>query len=930
MRPLKPFLIAPLALALLAGCAVITPGPADRAAPAADEIPPLDIPFREFTLENGLRVVIHEDHKAPIVAVNLWYHVGSKDEVPGKTGFAHLFEHLMFNGSEHHDDEFFRPLENVGATGLNGTTNVDRTNYYGTVPSSALDLVLWLESDRMGHLLGAVTQAKLDEQRDVVKNEKRQRENQPYGKVWDRIVTGTYPPGHPYSWSTIGSMEDLEAASLEDVHAWFRRYYGPNNATLVIAGDVDTEAALARVRHYFGSIEPGPAVSRRTEWIAPMQAPRRERIVDAVPQHRIYKVWNIPGLNTRAASELDLLSDVLGSGKNSRLYQRLVYHDQTATEVSAGIWPKELGSQFIMTASVQPGGDVAAVEAAMHEELHRLLADGPDVEELERVRTRVSAGFIRGAERVGGSSGKSGILARSTVFGGSPDAYKRHLKVLEQATPADLSTVGRQWLNDGVYTLVVEPRPSLRANGDSEVDRSRLPTVGQPPDLRLPAVQTATLANGIQVLLAQRTAVPLVEVRMLFDAGYAADQFARPGTASVTMAMLDEGTGRRDALGLSAELDRLGARLSAGANVDQCRVSLSALTPQLPAALDIMSDVLRNPAFPAEELARMKPRWLASIAQEKTRPNSLAFRLLPPLLYGQDHAYSQPLTGSGTEDSIAALTREELQRFHQAWIRPEHATLVVVGDIDMPTLKPMLETRFGNWTVATPPAPAKTLDTVAAPQHPRVFLIDRPGAQQSVVLAGQLIPGRGDIDEAALRAMNALFGGNFTARLNMNLREDKGWAYGASSFVPDTAAQRPFILFAPVQTDRTADAMLEMLREARAMGGSKPVAPEELSVAKNGLTLELPGSNETSSQVAGTLAESVRFGLDPRWYEQFVSQVQSLSTSTIDGLARQVISPDRLTWVVIGDLDRIEAPVRALNLGPVQQLDANGKQVPAP
>ena len=927
MRPL----LLPLLVAALSGCAAFTAQTTDSPRPSpAVEIPSLDIPYQAFTLDNGLRVVIHEDHKAPIVAVNLWYHVGSKDETPGKTGFAHLFEHLMFNGSEHYDDEFFRPLENVGATGLNGTTNVDRTNYYGTVPSGALDLVLWLESDRMGHLLGAITQDKLDEQREVVKNEKRQRANQPYGQVWDRIAAATYPHGHPYSWSTIGSMADLEAASLDDVHAWFRRYYGPNNATLVIAGDVDTEQALARVRHYFGGIEPGPAVSRRTQWIAPMQAPKRERMVDDVPQHRIYKVWNIPGLDTRAASELNLLSDVLGSGKNSRLYQRLVYEDQIATDVSAGIWPKELGSQFIMTATVQPGGDPAAVEAAMTEELTRLLADGPRSDELSRVRTRVTAGFIRGAERVGGSSGKSGILARSAVFGGSPDAYKRYLDVLENATPQDLREVGQQWLDAGVYTLVVEPKASLAATTDDPVDRSQLPTPGTPPDLRLPTVQTTTLANGIEVLLAQRSAVPLVEVRMLFDAGYAADQSARPGTASMTMAMLDEGTATRDALGLSAELDRLGARLSAGANLDQCRVSLSALTPQLPAALDIMSDVLRNPAFPPDELARMKPRWLASIAQEKTRPNSLAFRLLPPLLYGQDHAYAQPLTGSGTEASIAALTREELQQFHRSWIRPERATLVVVGDIDMATLKPMLERRFGDWTVDAPAAPPKTLNTVATPQHPRVFLINRPGAEQSVVLGGQLVPRRGDIDEAALRAMNALFGGNFTARLNMNLREDKGWAYGASSFVPDTAAQRPFILFAPVQTDRTADAMLEMLREARAFGGSAPVTSDELSVAKNGLTLELPGSNETSRQVAGTLSESVRFGLDPRWYEQFVSRVQALDTSTIDRLARRLITPDRMTWVVIGDLARIEPEVRALNLGPVQRLDADGKVIASP
>jgi len=929
---MRQILSAAAAIALLAGCAAIQsprPEPSKAAKTADTAIPSLDIPYSEFVLDNGLRVVIHEDHKAPIVAANLWYHVGSKDEVPGKTGFAHLFEHLMFNGSEHHDDEFFRPLENVGATGLNGTTNVDRTNYFGTVPAPALDLLLWLESDRMGHLLGAITQDKLDEQREVVKNEKRQGENQPYGKVWDTIVRSTYPEGHPYSWSTIGSMDDLEAASLDDVHQWFRSYYGPNNATLVVAGDVDTAAALERVKHFFGGIEPGPPVSRRTQWIAKMEGERREVLMDNVPQQRIYKIWNVPGVNTRAVEELDLFSDVLGNGKNSRLYQRLVYEDQIATGVSAGLWPKELGSQFIISATVRPGGDAEAVEAALDEELARLIETGPTADELERVRARVGAAFIRGAERVGGSSGKSGILARSTVFGGSPDAYKRYLDVVETATATDLQRVGRQWLTDGVYVLTVEPMQELAADVDA-VDRSRLPTTGTPPDLRLPAVEETTLSSGMRVLLARRDAVPLVELRLLFDAGYAADQTARHGTASMTMAMLDEGTARRDALGLSAELERLGANLSAGANVDQCHVSLSALTPQLDAAMDVMADVVRSPAFPQEELDRIKPRWLAGIQQEKTRPNSLAFRLLPPLLYGEDHAYSQPLTGSGTETAISALTRDDLVRFHQRWIRPEQATLIAVGDIDMATLKPMLERHFGDWTPSGDAAPAKSLTTVERPAQPKVFLIDKPHAEQSVVLAGELIPGRGDVDEAALRAMNAMLGGNFTARLNMNLREDKGWSYGASSFVPSTAAQRPLILFAPVQTDRTAEAMEEILREAKTFGADRPVSAEELAAAKNGLTLELPGSNETSGQVASTLAESVRFGLDPRWYEQFVSRVQALDTATVDTLAQTLIAPESLTWVIIGDLDVIEADVRALGLGPVQVLDVDGQPVAAP
>ena len=405
-----------------------------------------DIPYERFVLANGLTVIVHEDHKAPIVAVNVWYHVGSKNEQPGHTGFAHLFEHLMFNGSEHYDKEFQAPLERAGATDLNGTTNEDRTNYFVNVPTSALDLELWLESDRMGHLVGAITQAKLDEQRGVVQNEKRQDENEPYGKVWDFLTPRLYPPNHPYSWTVIGSMEDLNAAKLDDVKGWFQSYYGPSNAVLVIAGDIDVKTAKEKVEHYFGDIPPGPPVARQEAWIAKRTGSQRGTMQDRVPQARIYKVWNVPPWSSADASALEIAASVLSDGKSSRLYKRLVYTDQIATDVDASVEEHEIGGLFTITASARPGTELARVEKAVDEELARFLAGGPTPAELARVKTRARAGFIRGIERIGGFGGKSDVLAQGEVFAGRPDFYKVRQQRVAAATVSEVKTVASRWL----------------------------------------------------------------------------------------------------------------------------------------------------------------------------------------------------------------------------------------------------------------------------------------------------------------------------------------------------------------------------------------------------------------------------------------------------------------------------------------------------
>ncbi len=884
-----------------------------------------DIPYERFTLANGLTLLVHEDHKAPIVAVNVWYHVGSKNEQPGHTGFAHLFEHLMFNGSEHYDKEFQAPLEGAGATDLNGTTNEDRTNFFVTVPTSALDLTLWLESDRMGHLLGAMSQAKLDEQRGVVQNEKRQNENEPYGKVWDFLTPKLYPANHPYSWTVIGSMADLDAAKLEDVKAWFQTYYGPSNAVLVIAGDIDAKTAREKVEHYFGDIPPGPPVARQGPWIARRTGSQRGTMQDRVPQARIYKVWNVPQWSSADASYLDMAASVLSDGKSSRLYKRLVYADQIATDVDASMHEHEIGGLFSITASTRAGVDPLRVEKAINEELARFLADGPTAAELARVKARVRAGFIRGVERIGGFGGKSDVLAQGEVFAGRPDFYKVRLARVAGATMSEVRSTASRWLSDGDYTLEVDPFPDYAA-APTGADRTAPPPAGTPPAPDFPPLERATLSNGLKIVLAQRASIPQVRLDLLLDAGYASDQFALPGTASLAMAMLDEGTRTRTAIQISDRLAELGANLGAGSRLDVSSVSLAALRDQLDPSLDLFADVVLHPAFRQYEVERLKKQRLAQIQREKADPLGLALRVLPKLVFGEGHAYSNPWSGSGTEASARKISRTDLVKFHQTWFKPNHATLVVVGATTMSEIRPRLERLFAAWTPGD--VPAKNIGQVAQRPRPSVYLFDRPGALQSVIIAGNAAPPKSNPDEPAIETMSAVLGTDFGSRLNMNLREDKHWSYGAFTFIRDARGPRPFLAYAPVQTDRTKEGVAEVLKELRGIIADRPVTPGELERAKASLTLTLPGSWETMGAVAASIDDIVAYGLDDRYFDTYAANIRAQTVATVTAAAKATVQPDHLVWIVVGDRARIEAPLRELGLGEVQVVDADGNPVP--
>jgi zinc protease len=889
--------------------------------PAAGAV---EIPYARFVLDNGLTLLVHEDHKAPIVAVNTWYHVGSKNEKAGKTGFAHLFEHLMFNGSEHFNDDFFKATEKVGATDMNGTTSEDRTNYFENAPKDALDYLLWLESDRMGHMIGAITQARLDEQRGVVQNEKRQGENQPYSIAYRLITKSIWPAGHPYSWTVIGSMEDLNAASLEDVHEWFRTYYGAANATLVVAGDVNPQEVHEKVKKFFGSVPPGPPVARYTAWIAKRSGTQRQRAEDRVPQARLYKVWNIPNYGTTDGNRLDLVGDVLAGGKNSRLYKRLVYDDRIATDVIAYADLSEIAGTFNIMATVASGVELSRVEKAIDEELARFLEKGPASHELRRVKAQAEAGFIRSVERIGGFGGKSDLLAMNSVFLGNPDYYQVRMREIREATARQLRDAARTWLSDGQYVLEVVPFPKY-ADSAADVDRSTLMVPEIKPEVRFPALQRTTLSNGLKVVLAERSSIPVVQFELIVDAGFAADSLSAPGTARLTMDMLDEGTKRRTALEISEEKAMLGAILGTGCSLDACSVSLNALRQNLDASLDLFVDVVLNPAFPAEDFRLLQEQHLAGIKQEKSSPGGMAMRVFPQLLYGQKHAYGVPFSGLGMEADVSRLAPADLRRFHQTWFKPNNATLVVVGDITLSEMTPKLERLFEGWRSGE--IPHKNVATVGSQEKPLVYVVDRPGSIQSMIVVGNLAPPRAGSNDEAIGMMNKLLGGDFTSRINMNLREDKHWSYGARTSIGGARGQRLFWASVAVQGDKTKETMTELNNELHGIVGARAVTDAEFARVVTNQTLKMPGSWETQDSVAGALSEIVCFGLPDDYFQTLANRLRRLTREDLCAAAKTVVQSDRLVWVVVGDRAKIESGVRSLNLGEVRFVDADANPV---
>jgi zinc protease len=903
---------------------------AETATPSANPEPPsspeiakiralkLEIPYTKYVLKNGLTLLVHQDAKTPTVTFNIWYHVGSKNEPRGRSGFAHLFEHLMFNGSEHFNDDFFKATQQFGATNQNGTTNTDRTNYFQTVPKEALDSILWLESDRMGYLLGAVDQARLDEQRAVVQNEKRQGENQPYGLVNNHIVAATYPEDHPYGHTVIGSMDDLNAASLNDVRDWFKTWYGPSNAVLVLAGDITPEDAKARVEKFFGEIPPGPPVSHPKSWTPDLAPGQREVMYDRVAIPRLYKVWNVPELGHPDGELLDTYANALAGDKNARLTKRLVHDEQIAVGVSVFNSQSELSGQFMVVVSPKPDADLAYIEKVIQDEMDKLMKEGPTRSELEKVQVQTIRGMVDTIER---APSKASLLATWETYVGDGNAWKASIDRLNAATPETVAAAARKWLTRGSYTLTVLPfgQPAPFA---PPVDRSKLPLPGAVADATFPKYETSTLSNGMEVWLAERHDAPLVNIELQIDTGYPAD-FASitEGVGPLAVSLLDEGTTTRTGLEIADQLDRLGAGIGAGGGGELASIQLSSLSATLDPVLDIFKDVVRNPAFREADFKRLQALQIQAVRQSQTQPNAVANLVLSRSMWGAGHPYGR----SQSPESVARIRREDVVAFHKRWFGSNNARLIVVGDTTMAAIKPKLEEAFRDWAKA--PGQRAQAPVVKRPTQPVVYLVDKPGAQQSVVLAGVPLGLRDPSADFRVGMFNDLLGGNFTSRLNMNLREAKGWSYGVRSSFGGGLGPQSFVISAPVQTDQTKGALSEIKRELAELNGKRPVTQQELEDAKTNEILGLSSRYETGSAVASALAQMAVYGLPPDYFANYSKSVRAVTIDDVKTVARDVLSDPGMVWVVVGDLSKIETDVRALKLGEVQVVNERGEKV---
>lgn len=886
----------------------------------------IDIPYQKFVLDNGLRLIVHEDHKAPIVTVNVWFHVGSKNEKAGRTGFAHLFEHLMFNGSEHYNFDYWKAMEEIGATDSNGTTNEDRTNYFETVPISALDRVLWLESDRMGHLVGVIDQAKLDEQRGVVQNEKRQSENQPYGREEEMQVEAMYPKGHPYSWTVIGSMEDLDAASLNDVKQWFQTYYGAANAVLVVAGDVNTREVFEKVKKYFGSIPSGPTLARYEVDIAKRTENTRQHYEDRVDESRLAMYWNVAEWGTKDAAYLDLVSSILSRGKTSRLYKKLVYEDQIAQAEYAYNDPQELSGHFAVIVRVKPGQDVSSAEQAVDPILENFLAKGPTSLELQKAKSDYFARFVKNLESIGGYGGKSAILAENEVYGNDASNFKKQLAWIENATVADVQDAAKRWLSDGRHTIICRPFPDYK-NAGVDADRTKLPDLTAQPDSSFPDIQTTTLPNGLRVVLASRNDAPTISAELLIDAGFASDAPGKTGLSSLAMDLLDEGTSTMSALAISDRLQVLGTTISSSSYLDTSSVEMDSLKPTFAEAFDLFADIVLNPSFPQKEFTRIQKHQLDTIEHEGSQPAGMALRVFPRILYGEGHAYGQPLTGSGYKETVSKLTVEDVVHFYKTWVKPNNSTLIVAGNIEMSELKALVEKRFAKWPKGD--VPTKTIATVTNSHGNRLYLVDRPESQQSLILAGYVSEPYGKISEIAGEALMNIFGADFTSRINMNLREDKHWSYGAGAFLFEARGQRPMVVYAPVQTDKTKESIAEIQKEFQQIVKDKPVTTEEFDRVKKNMVMKLPGFWEENSTVLYSLDHMVQFSLPEDYYKTYNGKVKSLTLTDIQSLSHTLVKPSDLIWVVVGDKEKILPGLRQLGFQEIVFVDADGNPLPA-
>jgi zinc protease len=918
----------------MTGCSTPSPAPA-----ASNDIP--TIPFEKYTLPNGLDVILSEDHRLPLVAVNLWYHVGPANEVAGRTGFAHLFEHMMFQQSKHvPSDTFFKTLEGVGGSDINGTTDFDRTNYFETLPSNQLELGLWIESDRMGYLLDVLDLPSFTNQQDVVRNERRQSvENQPYGIVDEKIFHLLFPEGHPYYADVIGSHADIQAAKLEDAKSFFKQFYAPNNASIAIVGDFDSAALKPIVEKYFGSFKRGEPVQKPNVVAPKITAERRAIVQDRVELPRVTMAWVTSPIFQPGDADLDIAASALGGGRSSRLYKSLVYDKQIAQTVSASQESLMLGSVFEIEATVRPGHTAEEVEKAIEEELNTIREKGPDQAEIDRARNVIETRIVQGLETLGGFGGVADRLNSYNHYLGDPGFLPKDIAryravttesvkavINEQLTPASRVVVygvpGTQDLGAPVPT---PPAPSGKqaAGGTESVNpdepwRSQPPQAGAEHPLQIPVPKSFTLANGLTVFVNERPGLPIVSATLVVKTGSGANPPGKSGLANFTAAMLDQGIEGKSALQIADEVAQLGGSLTAGSTMDASQVTARSLTRTFPEMLTLISDVTRRPTFPQEEIERQRASRLASLVQQRANSNAVASTVMASALYGPEHPYGH--TEIGEEATNKAMTRDDLQAFWSKNFVPNNAALVVSGQVTVDQLKPMIEQSFGSWqqgtpTAVTPVAPSTT--------SARLVLVDKPGAPQSQLRVASIGAARSTPDYPQMLVMNEALGGLFSSRINLNLREDHGYTYGASSQFVFRRFPGPFLVATGVRTDVTGPAVSEILKELKGIKAAE-LSPEELALSKGSLVRSLPANFETSDRVSATTANIFVYGLSPDYYTTIGERLQSVTAAQAKEAADKYIDPNKVIVIAVGDRAKIGSSLGKLGLGTPEIRNADG------
>ncbi len=899
-----------------------------------EKLPPINV--KEYKLKNGLRVLLHSDKSTPIVTVGTWYHVGSKNEAVGRTGFAHLFEHMMFQGSGNYDSDYFTPLQEAGGN-INGTTNQDRTWYFETMPSNFLELALFMEADRLANLLPAMTQEKLDNQRDVVKNERRQRvDNQPYGASFEKIGEIMFPKPHPYNWTTIGSLEDLQAASMDDVKAFFRQYYTPNNTIVVVSGDFEEGQAKKWIEKYFGPIPKGSDITRPNPGQPKLDQAIRTSVDDPLaPFPRRYMVWHSVRQYHKDEAALDILSNILSSGRGSRLQSNLLYGKEMVSSVNGFNNTGEIAGTFQIQATARPGKSLDDIEKEIIAELEKIKREPPTEAEMSRAKNSIESQTIFGLQTI---LGKAGQLTSYAGYVGKPNYFQADLDRYAKVTAADVSRVANTYLTANNLVMTYNPqRPAgtgsqRAANNPTSVksekkdqakidaQAAKLPKGGPDPRLSLPPIEKTKLSNGLEVWMVEQRELPIVAMNLVLKTGQAEELNGKTGVAGMTTQLIDDGTKKRSAVEIANELQAIGANMGAGGSWDATSVSMQTLAKNFDKALDIFADVIQNPTFPEKEFESLRQRQVIGLRQLKSNPNAISNTVYNKVLYGT-HPYGR----DNTEATLKALTRDDVISYYETTFHPANGVLIVVGNYDRDSMKSKLESALSSWKGEGPAMPMRPLPPTPKPMpgSTGIYIVDRPNSAQSVVSVGHVGIDRANPDYFPVVVMNSILGGSITSRISMNLREDKGYTYGAGSGFQFRRGAGPFRAGGDMQTAVTKESVWELIKELKGIRGDIPITQKELDYNKQSLIRRFPSGFETVGAMSNQLANLVVYGLPDSYFNDYIGKVNAVTIDDVNRVARQYLDPSRMAIVIVGDRKVIEPGLKELGM-PITILDTDG------